>query len=256
MKELELEESSSGIFKELIKGEVSELIGKFLVSGNVDRFEIIKYFKESAEVTDKIRPGLMFRRENFVERMVDSFEEASGLRGKVTRLEALLDTKPNLVKTIANHTRVGRMFDDLYRIPYVLKLDYMPTFSTLPMLINTMLVTYGDEKGANNKYSGLLLTALLSTYAKKIAVIDYPAMWFVVCFAKNISCNSILPPDTLKEHPELEEYAKPIINLVSRLNETYSESLKNATEDDLYRVNEPSTDELDIDEPIHTDNKS
>ena len=259
MKELEIEEkNASGIFKDIIAGNTSILIDKFLRANVVDRFAIINEFKETAKPNDKVIPGVMFNRDKLVEKMVDAFEEASGMRESITRLEALLDTKPNLVKMVANQVRIGRLFDDLYRIPYILKLDYSPTFGSLPMLINTMLVTYGYKEEANNKYSGLLLSALLATYNKKISIIDYPSMWFVICFAKTISCNSILPPDTLKEHPELEEYMKPIGSLVSRINSTYEEDLKNATHDDINRVDDieeiDDNDNLKLEEEIHSDN--
>lgn len=260
MKELDITDSNAnGIFKHLIDGNASELIDKFLRASAVDRFAIINEFKETAKVNDKVVPGIMFNRDGFVEKMVDSFEEASGMKESITRLESLLDKKPNLVKMVANQVRINRMFDDLYRIPYILKLDYFPTFGSLPILVNTMLVTYGYKEEANNKYSGLLLSALLATYNKKIAIIDYPSMWFVVCFAKTISSNSILPPNILKENPELAEYIKPVVHLISRINSIYSEDLKNATDDDINRVDEieeviDDNDNLKLEEELHINN--
>ena len=236
MKELELEDNGAGVFKDMLDSGSTDIIDRFLRANAADRLALINTFKETAKVNTKVTPGVMFNRDNFVGKMVDAFEEASGMRKSIPRLESLLDKKPNLVKMVANQVRINRLFDDLYRIPGILKLDYFPAFGSLPMLVNTMLVTYGYEKEANNKYSGLLLSALLATYNKKIAVIDYPSMWFVICFAKTISCNSILPPDALKEHPELGEYIKPVANLVTRINDEYSDDLKNATHEDINRI--------------------
>ena len=105
MKELELEENGAGVFKDMLDSGSTDIIDRFLRANAADRLALINTFKETAKVNTKVTPGVMFNRDNFVGKMVDAFEEASGMRKSIPRLESLLDKKPNLVKMVANQVR-------------------------------------------------------------------------------------------------------------------------------------------------------
>ena len=161
-------------------------------------------------------------------KLFEAFQEASGIT-EPKRLIELIDKAPNLKKDMKKK-RVSRIYDDIDGITYRFGFGQLAPSYYMPLFFSSMMLTYGYDKaklgikcsqqfGIKN-YFGVCLSALLARYAKKLSPYDYVSEFFVLSFMKNISYNSIVQKESIKQHPELTEYASNIFLIMDKLIES------------------------------------
>lgn len=146
----------------------------------------------------------------------------------------LRKTDYNLEKSLDN---MEEIIYPLYGIYKNLGLEKYLNYHYIPIAVMNIMISYGyytrprpilNTKGCNH---GDLILSLLGLYSKQIAMNDYPRMWLVISFIKNLSLLASSTQYDLANNDKLEVIANNIFNLLDFvLNDTIVKNVEGVIE--------------------------